>query len=210
MTPRVEVWSDVVCPWCYIGEHRFAQAIERSGIEVEVAWRAFQLDPGAPAEPQPVVEAYARKFGGPEAARQAIERVSDAARGDGLPIHLDRAQRANTFDAHRLMVWAGPRDRQTDVGAGLFRAYFVDGRNVADHAVLVDVATEAGLPGAEAAAMLASGEGAAEVQEQLARARELGITAVPSFAFENGFVLPGAQEPAVFERIFAKLAARAG
>lgn len=210
MTLRIEVWSDVVCPWCYIGEHRLALAVERSGVAVDVVWRPFQLDPRAPAEPQPVVEAYARKFGGPEAARRVIERITDAARADGLELRLDRAQRANTFDAHRLMAWARPRGRQSEVGMRLFRAYFVEGRNVADHAVLAEVAEAAGLPGSEATAMLASGECAGEVREQLARADELGISAVPSFLFPNGFVLPGAQDPAVFERIFTKLAARAG
>jgi predicted DsbA family dithiol-disulfide isomerase len=210
MTLPIEVFSDVVCPWCYIGEHRLAQAVERSGVAVDVVWRPFQLDPRAPVDPQPVVEAYARKFGGPEAARQVIARITDAARADGLQLRLDRAQRANTFDAHRLMAWARSHGRQTEVGSRLFRAYFVDGRNVADHAVLTEVAVAAGLSGPDAAAMLATDECVAEVRDQLARAAELGISAVPSFVFDNGFVLPGAQDPAVFERIFAKLAARAG
>jgi predicted DsbA family dithiol-disulfide isomerase len=210
VTLRIEVFSDVVCPWCYIGEHRLARAVEQSGVAVDVVWRPFQLDPRAPVDPQPVVEAYARKFGGPEAAQQVIARITDAARADGLELRLDRAQRANTFDAHRLMAWAVPRGRQSEVGMRLFRAYFVDGRNVADHAVLTEIAGAAGLPEPDAVAMLASGECVAEVREQLARAAELGISAVPSFVFENGFVLPGAQEPAVFERIFAKLAVRAG
>jgi predicted DsbA family dithiol-disulfide isomerase len=207
---QIEVWSDIVCPWCYIGEHRLAVALAQSphGADVEVVWRPFQLDPHAPAAPRPVVDAYARKFGGPDAAREIIARITAAATADGLPIHLDRAQRANTFDAHRLMEWALAAGRQPEVGSRLFRAYFVDGRNVADRTVLAEVAADAGLDADAATAMLASDRFVAEVQADLARAHELGVTAVPSFVFPGGFVLPGAQEPAVFARILAKLATR--
>ncbi len=207
----VEVWSDIVCPWCYIGEHRFAAALAASphGAEVEVVWRPYQLDPRAPAEPQPVVEAYARKFGGPEAARQVIEHISEAARGDGLPIDLGRALRANTFDAHRLMAWALPRGAQAAVGSRLFRAYFVDGEDVADRQVLVGLAGDAGLPAGQVAAFLDSDALVAETHAELARGRELGVSAVPSFVFGGQFVLPGAQDPEVFVRILDRLASRA-
>jgi predicted DsbA family dithiol-disulfide isomerase len=211
MSLRIDVWSDVVCPWCYIGEHRLGLALARSphGADVEIVWRPFQLDPRAPVEPQPVADAYARKFGGADAARTVIERISAAARADGLPIRLDRAQRANTFDAHRLMTWALPTGRQGALGAALFRAYFVDGANVADRTVLAACAADVGLDGDAAAEMLATDAHVDDVRAQLEEARDLGISAVPSFAFPGGFVLPGAQDPAVFERILAKLATRA-
>jgi predicted DsbA family dithiol-disulfide isomerase len=210
LTVRLEVWSDVVCPWCYIGEHRLARALDRSphGADVEVVWRPFQLDPRAPTEPQPVRDAYARKFGGPDAAQQVIARITAVAEAEGLPIDLDRAQRANTFDAHRLMAWARPHGHQGALGAALFRAYFVDGAGVADRAVLADLAAEVGLPRTGAADLLASDALVDEVRADLERARVLGITAVPSFEFPGGFVLPGAQEPEVFERILDRLASR--
>src|SRR5215207_5970885 len=104
----VEIYSDVVCPWCYIGKRRFEKALagfDRAD-EVKVVWKPYQLDPTAPPTPTPVREAYARKFGGPDAASQIIDRVTAAAAGEGLEFLLDRALRANTFDAHRLMWWA--------------------------------------------------------------------------------------------------------
>jgi len=212
VTLTVEIWSDVVCPWCYIGEHRFGTALDRLApqADVEVVWRAFQLDPRAPLRAEPVVEAYARKLGGPDAAARAIARVSDAASGEGLEIHLDRARRANTFDAHRLLAWAHAHGRQATLATELFRAYFVAGLSVADHDVLVDLATTAGLPREEAADLLDGDDFTDAVRADLEMARELGITAVPSFRFPGGFVLPGAQDPAVFERILHKVLARDG
>ncbi len=152
----VEVWSDVVCPWCYIGKRRFAAALararrrsRRSTPTIEVVYRPFQLDPTAPpGTTMPVAEAYARKFGGPEQAAAIIDNITGIAAAEGLEFHLDRAQRANTRDAHRLLWYAetsGPPGAQATLKERLLAAYFVDGRNVGDPDVLAEEAAAAGL-----------------------------------------------------------------
>src|SRR6478672_8605700 len=130
---KIEIWSDVVCPWCYIGKRRFEEALREfeHADEVEVRWRPFQLDPRAPSTPTPVLDAYARKFGGPEQARMIVDRITAVAAEVGLDFHLDIAQRGNTFDAHRLL-WL-VRDDPSLQGAlkeRLMRAYFVDGADI--------------------------------------------------------------------------------
>ena len=132
---QVEIWSDVVCPWCYIGKRRFEEALSRFGgsDQVEVTYRAFQLDPtAAPGVTMPVVEAYARKFGGPERAAEMIANITGLAAAEGLEFHLERAQRANTLLAHRLLWFAEQRGVQEATKEALLRAYFTDGQNVAD------------------------------------------------------------------------------
>ena len=136
--PRVtvDVWSDVVCPWCYIGKRRFERAVaELDGeIDVDVRYRPYQLDPTAsPGKSQPVFEAYAKKFGGPQQAQIIIDRVTETAAADGIEFRMDRALRANTLLAHRLLWWAeqpGSPVAQADLKERLLQAYFVDGRDV--------------------------------------------------------------------------------
>ena len=209
---RVEIWSDVVCPWCYIGKRRFEQAL--AGFEgredVELVFRPFQLDPTAPpGSTMPVMEAYARKFGGEERAQEIIAHVTEVAAADGLDFHLERAQRANTRDAHRLLALAEREHGPAVQGAlkeALLRAYFVDGRNVADHDTLVDVAVGVGIDGGRAASMLASEEGSHELKAELDEARELGVTAVPTFVFGGRWAVPGAQDPEMLLRALRRTA----
>jgi predicted DsbA family dithiol-disulfide isomerase len=197
----VEIYSDVICPWCYIGKRRFEQALAELGDEaadIEVRWRPFQLDPSAPAEGMPALDGYARKFGGPARAVQIVEQVSAVAATVGLEFHLDEAWRANTFDAHRLLWWAehtaGPA-AQGALKERLLRAYFVEREHVGDHEVLARLAGEAGLDPAEAAAVLASSTGSAEVRSELETAGDRDITAVPTFVIDGAWAIPGAQEP---------------
>ena len=212
---QVEIYSDVVCPWCYIGKRRFEAALERfeGRDDVTVVFRPYQLDPRAPTEPTPVVDAYARKFGGPEEAMRIIERVSDTAAEDGLEFHLEIAQRANTFDAHRLIAFAHERGVQAAMKDRLLLAYFVEGRNVADHEQLADLAADVGLDRAEVAAFLASDDGVDALRTELRDSVEKGITAVPTFVFEGRFAVPGAQDPdtmlLVLQRVAEKLSAPA-
>ena len=209
---RVEIWSDVVCPWCYIGKRRFEQAL--AGFEgrddVELVFRPFQLDPTAPpGSTMPVMEAYARKFGGEERAQEIIAHVTEVAAADGLDFHLERAQRANTRDAHRLLALAEREHGPAVQGAlkeALLRAYFVDGRNVADHDTLVDIAVGVGIDGGRAASMLASEEGSHELKADLDEARELGVTAVPTFVFGGRWAVPGAQDPEMLLRALRRTA----
>ena len=209
---RVEIWSDVVCPWCYIGKRRFEQAL--AGFEgredVELVFRPFQLDPTAPpGSTMPVMEAYARKFGGEERAQEIIAHVTEVAAADGLDFHLERAQRANTRDAHRLLALAERKHGPAVQGAlkeALLRAYFVDGRNVAEHDTLVDIAVGVGIDGGRAASMLASEEGSHELKAELDEARELGVTAVPTFVFGGRWAVPGAQDPEMLLRALRRTA----
>lgn len=224
---RIDVWSDVVCPWCAIGHRRFTAGLdlfEEAGGDrsaLTVVPRAFQLDPTAPRAPVPMREIYARKFGGPERAVQLIEKITHAAAEVGWEFHLDRALRANTYDAHRLIALAGTLGegaspvRALAVEAQLMRAYFTDGLDVADRSVLLACAESVGVVGDAVASALDTGGGAAHVDADLADAAEIGITAVPTFVFApddpgGGFALPGAQDPEVFARVLSKLTGDVG
>lgn len=199
----VEIYSDIVCPWCYIGQHQFGLALERTprAAEIRVGWRAFQLDPRARNEPTPVFDAWARKFGGEDQAAAAIARITGAAEAVGLEMRLDRALRVNTFDAHRLVWYFGDGPAQWDLERALMQAYFVEGRNVADRATLVELAEAVGADPGEVERFLASGEGVAEVREELTDAADRDVLAVPTFFFASQVGVPGAQDPETFVRV---------
>jgi predicted DsbA family dithiol-disulfide isomerase len=209
----VQVYSDVVCPWCYIGKRRFAKGLAQvPEATVRLRWLPFQLDPTAPAEPTPVVDAYAAKFGGVERARQMIDQVTEVAAAEGLTFNLDRALRANTFDAHRLLQWADGMDEgaQERLAERLFAGYFTEGRNIADRATLCELAGAADLDSTGAQAVLDSDEYGDEVRRLLREGGAMGINSVPTFLFEGPdsevpFALPGAQDPTTFARFIRKL-----
>jgi predicted DsbA family dithiol-disulfide isomerase len=228
----VRIYSDVVCPWCYIGKRRFEAALALPECPpVRVRWMPFQLDPGAPAQGEPVAEAYAKKFGGAARAQQIMAQVTEAAAGEGLEFHLDRAIRSNTFDAHRLLWWAGSvganpeTSTSTSTGSGsgsgsarlpgqqsalkesLLAAYFNEGLDVSDHRVLAARATEVGLDTDQATEVLASGTGTDEVRSELADAMAHDVTAVPTFILDGRLAIPGAQDPATIARHLARIAA---
>jgi predicted DsbA family dithiol-disulfide isomerase len=216
-TITVDIYSDVVCPWCYIGKRKFETALSQVGdglgVDVEVTYRPHQLDPTAsPDTATPVAEAYARKFGGPERAAQILDHVTRAASEVGIEFHMDRALRANTLLAHRLLWLAAQPDSpvaQALLKERLLRAYFSDGLDVGDPDVLADCAAEVGFDRDEVDAFLASDRGIAEVQAELREGYEQGITAVPTFVFEGRWAIPGAQEPDTFVRVLEKMADRA-
>jgi predicted DsbA family dithiol-disulfide isomerase len=215
---RVEIWSDVVCPWCYIGKRRFEAALARVAadddldVDIDVVYRPYQLDPrAAPGVATPVAEVYARKFGGPEAAARVIDHITAVAADDGLEFHLERARRANTLDAHRLLWLAEQPDSGVDQSVlkeRLLAAYFTEGRHVGDRDELADVAASAGMHREHARAFLDGDEGLGEVREQLARAAAMGIDAVPTFVFEGRWTVPGAQDPEVFEMVIRRVLAK--
>ncbi len=205
---KVDIWSDVVCPWCYIGKRRFEAALRRfpGADDVTVTFRAFQLDPGAPpGAATPVRQVYERKFG-PGQADQMIDRVTALASGEGLSFDLDRAVRANTLLAHRVLWLARQRDVQEAVKERLLRAYFTEGGNVGDPDTLAGLAAECGLDRNEVLGFLASDAGEAEVAGDLTEALELGITAVPTYVFDGRWSVPGAQEPDTFLRVLERVA----
>jgi len=210
-TVDVEIWSDVICPWCYIGKRRFDLAIEEVAgeVDVRVSYKPFQLDPTASASnPIPAAEGYARKFGGPEQAAAIIDKVTSVAAEDGIEFRMDRALRANTFDAHRLLWLAGATGHQAALKQRLLEAYFTDGLNVGDHEVLADCAADVGMERDGVLAFLSSDDGVLQTRTELDEARELGITAVPTFVFGGTWAVPGAQDADTFAIVLRRLAAK--
>lgn len=206
---RIDIWSDVVCPWCWIGKHRLRAALAalgEAGERTEIHWHAFQLDPESDETPVPLRQAYEKKFGGAQRTEQILSQTQAAGRAEGLPFDFDRGQvRVSTLKAHRL-VWLAGREGDADkVGEALFRAHFSEGRNLADTQTLVDAGAAGGLPEARVRAMLDSDEGVAEVRAQLAQAQALGIQAVPTFVFDGRMAVQGAQTPEVFRQVFERL-----
>ncbi|HVV14380.1 DsbA family oxidoreductase [Amycolatopsis sp.] len=199
---RVDVWSDVVCPWCYLGKRRFELALagfERRG-EVEVVYRSFELDPRMPrGKAVPKVAELARKFGTGEAEVRSMEsRLERLAAEDGLEYNLEGTDLGNTFDAHRLLHLAKARGLQAEVTDRFFRACFTERRSVFDEESLVDLAVEAGLDGAEARDVLRSDAYAADVRADIEEARALGANGVPFFVLDNRFGVSGAQSVETF------------
>jgi predicted DsbA family dithiol-disulfide isomerase len=194
---NVEIWSDIVCPWCYIGKRRFeaAAADFAHRDEVSVTWRSFELDPSAPASaPGDPVDRLAAKYGMSRADAQAAQaRVTANAATEGLDFHLDRARSGNTFDAHRLLHHALPAGRQAELKERLMAAYFVEGQAVGEREVLVQLATEVGLDEATVREVLATGAFADAVRHDEHEARELRITGVPFFVIDRAYGIAGAQ-----------------
>jgi len=207
----VEIWSDVVCPWCYIGKRRFekAAAVLADEVDLQVVFRPYQLDPTAsPGVATPVSDAYAKKFGGPERAAALMDNVTNIAAGEGLEFHLDRALRANTLLAHRLLWLAEATGHQYALKERLLQAYFCDGANVGDPDVLAALATEVGMPGDRVRAYLDSDDGTAPVRAMLQVAAENEITAVPTFVMDGRWAIPGAQDPDTFVNVIRRLLAK--
>ena len=194
---KVEIWSDVVCPWCYIGKRHFEQALEsfEHRDEVEVTWRAFELDPGHPRSYDgDLSQALAEKYGTSlEQARAMVDGMIERARGVGLEYDLHRAKPTNTFDAHRLIHLAADRGLQDVAEERLFTAYMTEGADVGDHPTLVRLAGDIGLDEAEAEAVLAGGDYADAVREDERRAGQIGVTGVPFFVIDGAFGISGAQ-----------------
>ena len=205
---KVEIWSDVVCPWCYIGKRNLEAALEgfEHRDEVEVVWRAFELDPGAPASRKgPYAERLAKKYRtSVEGAQGMIDRMTEAGAAVGLDLRFDLAQPGNTFDAHRLLHLAASHGVQDEMAERLFRATFTEGEAIGDRSVLVRLATEVGLDGAEVEEALASGALAEEVRAEEAEASALEITGVPFFVVDRTLAVSGAHPPQALRRILEK------
>ncbi|MGO8919840.1 MAG: DsbA family oxidoreductase [Stellaceae bacterium] len=201
---HIDIVSDVVCPWCFIGKRRLEKALAlRPEIEAEITWRPFQLNPDLPLEGVERKAYLAAKFGGNAHAERIYANVTEAGATVDIPFAFDRIRRTpNTRDAHRLLRYAAAEGSADAMVEALFRGYFIDGRDIGDRAVLAEIAGEVGLDAAEAGAWLAS---PAELEEVLAEdrgARRLGINAVPCFIFERHYAVSGAQEPEFFLPVF--------
>ena len=198
----IEIYADIACPWCYIGERRLERALaERPGLRVERQWRPFQLQPDLPPGGLPWAEFSRTKFGGDERAQAAFAAVAQHGAGEGIDFRFDRmSTAANTANGHRLILFAARRGLEWPMVEALFAAHFTHGRDLSDDEQLVALAVEAGLPEATTRDYLASDEGMAEALASQAEARYLGITGVPFFIFDRRFGLSGAQPLAVFRQ----------
>ena len=196
---RIDIWSDIACPWCYIGKRRLEQALARfpQRADVEIVWRAFELDPSAPRVRDPeqsYAERLGRKYGTPPAKAQAmIDRMVATAAGDGIAMRFDHIRPGNTFDAHRLIHLAHERGCQDALKERLLRAYLTEGQAIGEPAVLAPLAVEVGLDEREVAELLGGDRYASEVRQDEAIARELGITGVPFFVLAGRVGVSGAQ-----------------
>ena len=207
---RVDVWSDIACPWCYVGKRRLEAALTKFAHRdsVEIVWRAFELDPSAPRS-QPATPTYAerlgRKYGrSVNEAQGMLDTMTATAAKDGLDFRFDRVRAGNTFDAHRVIHLAGERGVQDATKERLLRAYMTEGESIGDPETLVRLAGDAGLDADEARAMLASDQFAADVREDEAEARALGINGVPFFAVDRKYGVSGAQPPEVLLGVLEK------
>lgn len=208
---KIDFVSDVSCPWCAIGLHALEQALGRLGPEVQATlhFQPFELNPGMPPEGQNITEHLAQKYGaGAEQTARTQEAIRQ--RGQSVGFTFNMAQRSriyNTFDAHRLLHWAGLQGRQAALKHALFKAYFTDGRNPSDRDVLVQLAGEAGLDPAQARDILAAGTYAQEVRAQERWYQSQGINSVPAVIVNDQHLIQGGQPAEVFEQALRQIAA---
>jgi predicted DsbA family dithiol-disulfide isomerase len=204
---RVDIFADVVCPWCYIGEKRLQAALElRPELQVERHWQPFQLRPDMPAEGADWQQFVDEKFGGMEQAGDMFSHVTQVGEELGIQFRFDRMTRApNTVDAQRLILFATTRDLEWETVHALYYAHFTTGVDLNDMDTLVSIATQAGLEPDEARAFLESGDGVEVIQQSQQVANQLGISGVPFFIFNNQFAVSGAQPVEVFLQVLDQL-----
>ncbi|MGD9960882.1 DsbA family oxidoreductase [Nocardioides sp.] len=200
---RIEIWSDIVCPWCYIGKRRLETALAGFPHEVEVVWRSFQLDPGSPVQAtETVAEHLGRKYGGGrEAGQRMIDNVEAVAAEEGLVYRLGEAKRVNTVDAHRLLHLAQSQGVQAELEEALFSAYFTQAADVGDHEVLRRLGVEVGLEPDRVDATLDSDEFRDAVYADIEQAQAYGATGVPFFVIDAKYGISGAQPADVFTQV---------
>ena len=196
----VDIWSDIVCPWCYVGKRRFETALAQfaHAPDVVITWHSFELDPRAPKASVDLADHLAKKYRRTrEQAQQMLDQMTATAAAEGLEFHFEKAQSSNTFDAHRVLHLARARGVQDRVKERLMRGYFTEGEPIGDHATLARLAADAGLDENEVKDVLASERYADAVRGDEAFARELGISGVPFFVLAGRLGVSGAQPPEV-------------
>jgi predicted DsbA family dithiol-disulfide isomerase len=211
---QVEIWSDVVCPWCYLGKRNFEQALRQFSHagEVEVVYRSFELDPAAPKDTTtPTVDVLAARYGmSPEQALAAQSQLEERAAQAGLTFRLANLRSGNTRDAHRLLQLARERGVQSDLVERLHRAYFTEQDSVFDRAALIRLGAGAGLDPAEVAEVLDSDQFSAEVIADERTAHTLGATGVPFFVIDRRYGISGAQPAELIGQALSRARADAG
>ncbi|SLN28624.1 DSBA-like thioredoxin domain protein [Roseivivax jejudonensis] len=208
---KLDILSDPICPWCYIGKAQLDRALEQTPDHpFEIEWHPFQLNPEMPDGGMDRREYLEAKFGGRDGALEAYRPVVEQAEAAGLDLALDRIDRTpNTLDAHRLIHWAGIEGRQTAAVSALFRAYFKDGRDIGDRETLADIADGIELDAAVIQRLLASDADRDEIAERDRAAREMGVQSVPTFIVAGKHAVPGAQPPELWLKVIAELRAGA-
>ena len=204
---KLDIVSDPVCPWCYIGKTLLDQALaERPGHPFSINWHPFQLNPDMPREGMDRRAYLEAKFGGQEGAVQAYLPVVEKAREAGLNINFEGIARTpNTLDAHRLIHWAGIEDRQMAMAVALFKAYFEEGRDIGDRDVLADLADSLEMDAAVVRRLLDSDADEAAILERDRQFREMGITSVPTFIVNGEHAVPGAQPPELWIKVIDEI-----
>ena len=207
---RLDIISDPICPWCYIGKARLDRALEAAGENpFDIHWRAFQLNPDMPAEGMDRQAYLIAKFGKDD-AKSFYARIEQTAIETGLKVNFDAITRTpNTVDAHRLIRWARPMGKQTALVMNLFRRYFEDGQDIGDHDVLAEAGMTVGLEQDETKRLLASSNDTEEVRAEDAGFREMGVSGVPTFIVGGQYVVNGAQDTALWTRVIDDLRAPA-
>lgn len=199
MDISIDIVSDVVCPWCFIGKRRLEKALALfDGHQVHITWRPFELNPDLPRGGMDRDRYVAAKFGGPERAKEIYDRMTQTGAAEGIAFRYDLiAKTPNTFDAHRLLWMADREGDQNALAEALFRAYFVEGKDLGDRSAIAAVAGTAGIDANEAERFLESEKGVEEVRAEAELARSLGIGAVPFFILNGRYALSGAQDPQI-------------
>ena len=196
---QIDIYSDIVCPWCYVGKRRLERALSSVGNDVHVMWRPFQLNPMMPSDGMDRTTYLKAKFGSLEVFGLMEEQLFAAGVDERIPFAFEKIQRTpNTFSAHRLIWYAAQQGKQDEVVENLFRAYFLEGKNIGDLKTLAHVAVEAGLDRTETDTFLASEKGVVEVRAEEAVGRRLGISGVPYFVLNGSISISGAQPADIF------------
>jgi predicted DsbA family dithiol-disulfide isomerase len=197
----IDIVSDVVCPWCYLGEKRLEEALAEEPGPVAVRWRPYQLDPTIPKGGLDRGEYMAKKFGKSGRLQSIHDNLSRLGAEVGVPFAFDKIERSpNTLDAHRLIRWSASAGVQEQVVDRLFKAFFVEGRDIGDRAVLTEIAAECGLDAGLIEKLLAEGADAELVRQEIEQAQAMGVSGVPFFIFAGRIGVPGAQEPSVLRQ----------
>lgn len=207
---RLDIISDPVCPWCYIGKTRLEQAMNaRPELDFQLEWHPFQLNPDMPPEGMDRRAYLELKFGGRERTVAIYGQIADAAAEAGIKINYERIERMpNTLDAHRLIHWAGLEGVQNQVVGDLFQAYFQQGQDISDPKVLIKIATAAGIDGEMIAKLLSQDVDKQDIQKRDANARQKGVSGVPCFIINNAHAVTGAQPSDLWLRVFDEIAAK--
>ena len=210
MTMQIDVISDTVCPWCFIGKRRLEKALEKLRAErpdedIKVNWHPFQLNPDMPEEGRDHKEYYREKFGDDERVAELVDNMTAAGAAEGLEFDFNAIEKSpNTLASHRLIRWAATTGRQDAVVEALFRAYFMEGRDIGDHGVLTEIAGAAGMDADLVKALYAEGRDKELVAQDVIGAQQMGIRGVPFFIVDFKYSVSGAQSPEVFVDVIGK------